>query len=227
MGLDMYLNRAPRCDISMQDISNVEEYFNWRDKKKDSSSDARKWTLKKWCGVDFKELPSKKARNYLEQFYKFGYSYWDYEKKYSGRNRIIENVGYERKANQIHNWFVENVQNGEDDCQYHDEVTKEKLEELLNICKQIKEKCPMVDGRVANGAIYKNGKWDESYEDGKVMTNSDFAKKLLPSVDGCFFGGVNYDQWYMQSIDDTIEICEKILSETDFETQMIYYVSSW
>jgi len=29
---------------------------------------------------------------------------------------IEENVGYWRKANHIHAWFVENVQNGVDDC---------------------------------------------------------------------------------------------------------------
>ena len=33
---------------------------------------------------------------------------------------IIESVGYWRKANHIHKWFVDNVQNGEDDCkEYH------------------------------------------------------------------------------------------------------------
>ena len=29
---------------------------------------------------------------------------------------IIESVGYWRKANAIHKWFVDNVQEGEDDC---------------------------------------------------------------------------------------------------------------
>jgi len=40
---------------------------------------------------------------------------------------------YWRKANQIHAWFVKNVQGGEDNCgEYY--VSKEKLEELLNTC---------------------------------------------------------------------------------------------
>lgn len=39
-------------------------------------------------------------------------------------------VGYWRKANQIHNWFVTHVQDGVDECEPH-LVTKEKLEELL------------------------------------------------------------------------------------------------
>ena len=41
-------------------------------------------------------------------------------------------VGYWRKANQIHDWFVRNVQSGEDNCRdYH--VSREKLEELKNL----------------------------------------------------------------------------------------------
>jgi len=38
-------------------------------------------------------------------------------------------IGYWRKANHIHSWFVENCQNGEDDCgNYY--VSRENLEEL-------------------------------------------------------------------------------------------------
>ena len=46
-------------------------------------------------------------------------------------------AAYWRKANQIHGWFVDNVQDGEDECRPH-EVDRSKLEELLNICKKIK-----------------------------------------------------------------------------------------
>ena len=47
-------------------------------------------------------------------------------------------LAYWRKANQIHNWFVENVQNGVDECQtvY---VSKEKLEELLKVVNEVLE----------------------------------------------------------------------------------------
>lgn len=47
---------------------------------------------------------------------------------------VSVNVGYWRKANQIHNWFVRNVQNGEDDCgEYY--VSRKQLEDLLETCK--------------------------------------------------------------------------------------------
>jgi hypothetical protein len=45
---------------------------------------------------------------------------------------VIEQVAYWRKANAIHRWFVEHVQNGEDDCREHP-VPYEKLCELFNL----------------------------------------------------------------------------------------------
>lgn len=44
-------------------------------------------------------------------------------------------AGYWRKANQIHNWFVKNVQDGVDECQPHC-VSLEQLTELRDLCKQ-------------------------------------------------------------------------------------------
>ena len=49
---------------------------------------------------------------------------------------IVEEVAYWRKANQIHNWFVQNVQNGIDECQ-SSYVSREQLEELLDVCKKV------------------------------------------------------------------------------------------
>ena len=46
---------------------------------------------------------------------------------------VSVNVAYWRKSNQIHNWFVINVQRGEDDCgEYY--VSHNKLKELVNTC---------------------------------------------------------------------------------------------
>lgn len=53
-------------------------------------------------------------------------------------NEVIEEVGYWRKANHIHNWFVQNVQKGVDDCGYYS-VNVEKLRDLLNVCEEVLE----------------------------------------------------------------------------------------
>lgn len=41
-----------------------------------------------------------------------------------------------RKANHFHIWFVENVQNGEDECRDH-YLDEEKIKELQDLCKTI------------------------------------------------------------------------------------------
>lgn len=134
---------------------------------------------------------------------------------------IEEEIGYWRKANQIHNWFVENVQNGNDDCHEY-EVSYEKAQDLLKICKDIKQHCKLKKGKVINGETLKDGKWVPIIEDGKVMTNKKYAENLLPTVSGFFFGSTEYNQWYMQDIEDTIKILEKIQPD-----DTIYYNSSW
>ena len=77
---------------------------------------------------------------------------------------VVEEVGYWRKANQIHNWFVQNVQNGTDDCgNYY--VSREKLEELLDICRIVsidKEKAEQLLP-TASGFFFGGTEYDEWY----------------------------------------------------------------
>lgn len=49
------------------------------------------------------------------------------------------NAAYWRKANAIHRWFVDNVQDGEDDCMPHG-VDREQLAELRDLCQAILDK---------------------------------------------------------------------------------------
>ena len=51
---------------------------------------------------------------------------------------IVEEAGYWRKANQIHNWFVENVQDGLDECQ-ETRVSYDQLMELKELCEKALE----------------------------------------------------------------------------------------
>ena len=137
---------------------------------------------------------------------------------------VIFQVGYWRKANQIHKWFVDNIQEGEDDCrEYY--VDRDKLKELLKICKKILDKCKLKDGVVTNGYSFKDGERVANKEKGKVMTNPKYAESLLPSEQGFFFGSYDYDQWYYQDIEDTVKIIEKVLKLPDGWD--IKYSASW
>ena len=94
-------------------------------------------------------------------------------------------VGYWRKANAIHNWFLENCAARDkwadpiDDCRPI-EVPVEKLEELLDDCK-------------------------------KVLEDKSLATELLPTADGFFFGSTEYDEYYFNNIEDTIEIIVPVI----------------
>jgi hypothetical protein len=45
-------------------------------------------------------------------------------------------MAYWRKANQVHGWFVDNIQNGVDECQYA-EVNLEQLAGLKTTCERL------------------------------------------------------------------------------------------
>lgn len=139
---------------------------------------------------------------------------------------FFEEVCYWRKANQIHKWFVDNVQDGVDDCDYY-EVTKEDIEKLLNVCKEVLEKTITEKGQVENGKTLKDGEWISNYEEGLIITNPEVAEELLPTQDGFFFGGTGYDEWYLEDLKHTVEEFEKLLKEFDFDNNYLVYTSSW
>lgn len=100
---------------------------------------------------------------------------------------IEEDVGYWRKANEVHKWFVDNVQNGIDDCGSY-EVSTKKLQVLLDICKKIKDTVILEDGKIYNGESIKDGQWIKNYVDGKVVKNPEICEELLPTQSGFLFG---------------------------------------
>ena len=104
-------------------------------------------------------------------------------------------AGYWRKANAIHQWFVDNVQEGIDDCR-NSSVSRDQLQTLLDICKQI---------------IAAPGR----------------AEELLPTTNGFFFGGTEYDEWYFTNLQKTVDQIEAVLEKFSEQAWTISYQSSW
>lgn len=187
MGLDMYLNKVKIVkNATLKEMIVLNNYFDWLEM-------GQEYKFYEWCFCDEKDV-RKDLVDECKELYKPHFSSWDKEKKYPF-STMINNVGYWRKANQIHNWMVENVQDGVDDCNSY-EISKEQLEELLSICK-------------------------------KISKNHSLAEKLLPTTRGFFFGSCEYDDYYFCDIDNTIEIIEKVLKDTDFDNEIVFYSSSW
>ena len=221
MGLDMYLEKAKRIgNVTPRQLNAVNEYFDYLgrgEKYKDC-------TMKKWCGIDISEVDMSLVAEYSKERITRYYS-WDDEKKY-GHKSIIDMVGDWRKANHIHNWFVQNVQDGNDNCELY-EVTKEKLEELLKVCKTVLNSSTLVNGKIVNGQKIVDGTWVDIYEDGEYIADHSVAEELLPTASGFFFGSTEYDQWYIADVRHTIEIIENVLETTNFEHEIVMYCSSW
>lgn len=61
----------------------------------------------------------------------------------------------------------------------------------------------------------------------KVLEDHTLAEELLPTSSGFFFGSTDYDEWYFEELEETIKMLERILKETDFENENIYYYEWW
>ena len=116
-------------------------------------------------------------------------------------------VGYWRKANHIHNWFMQNCaerneyDNPIDDCRPI-RITVGALEKLLDTCK-------------------------------KVLEDHSLASSLLPTQSGFFFGSTEYDEYYFGEIERTIKIIEPVLKFAKHKLEIedydweVYYQASW
>lgn len=116
----------------------------------------------------------------------------------SGYMTISLEAMYWRKANHIHNWFVQNVQSGEDDCKPYF-VSREKLESLLADCRKV----------LMSGA------------------DPEVAQEILPTASGFFFGGTEYDEYYYEELDSTIKAVEQLLNNEKLTDCDFYYQASW
>jgi len=73
-------------------------------------------------------------------------------------------VAYWRKANQIHKWFVDHVQDGNDDCEEY-RVTRDQLQLLVDNCKLVlmnKEEAKTLLPR-QEGFFFGSYEYDEYY----------------------------------------------------------------
>jgi hypothetical protein len=59
----------------------------------------------------------------------------------------------------------------------------------------------------------------------KVLDDNSLAEELLPTTAGFFFGSQEYDEFYLQDLQDTIAICDNCLSMG--EGWSFHYQSSW
>ena len=106
-------------------------------------------------------------------------------------------VGYWRKANAIHNYFVQTLGEGVDECQEM-YVPRETLSDLRERCQDV----------IASSDMEQ------------------MAQEVgLETVSGFFFGDTSYGEWYKEDLKLTIEICDFVLTLP--EEYSLHYQASW
>lgn len=142
---------------------------------------------------------------------------------------VEEEAMYWRKANHIHNWFVENVQDGIDNCATY-YVSPGHLKALLDACERVIEASELVDGEAHKATIddpdCPHG--EVLTEAGKVIRDPSVAKALLPTRSGFFFGSEHYDQYYLEDVVATRDWIVRTLAEQGERSMAdIVYRASW
>jgi hypothetical protein len=120
-----------------------------------------------------------------------------------GGASVALTVGYWRKANAIHGWFVNTLAGGLDECQ-EIYVPRVALVDLLAACKAVMS---------VSAGVSKQDVADE------------FG--LMPT-EGFFFGGYELDEYYDQDLKYTIEMIENILTiipEDEYGWSFSYHAS--
>lgn len=136
---------------------------------------------------------------------------------------VEEEIAYWRKANHIHNYFVQHCGDGVDECQVI-YVSKADLAELIARCNIIlnnkdnitKKEIPVTD---FNG--------DTRMETVRYIKNITDAEDLLPTTSGFFFGSTDYDEYYLQDLEKTVELLTPYLEEKDDWSVGYVYQASW
>jgi hypothetical protein len=142
----------------------------------------------------------------------------------SGYSLTVD-IGYWRKANAIHQWFVDHSADGVDDCRpvY---LSRESLEDLRGICQRVLDASQLVDGIITNGyRLEANGGQVPITEPGKRIADPSVAAELLPTANGFFFGSTEYTEWYLDDIRETVEILDRALALDPAHFDILYRAS--
>ena len=95
---------------------------------------------------------------------------------------IVTQIGSWRKANHIHKWFVDNVQEGNDNCGRYS-VSREQLEALDNLCVRVLADKNLAQELLptADGFFFGSTQYDEYYI-GDIVDTRELIKKAFNHI---------------------------------------------
>ena len=128
-------------------------------------------------------------------------------------------VGYWRKANAIHGWFVNTLANGIDECQ-EIHVSRDDLRKLRDECLQVLATKPDTVIESESRTVILNGDVPNLITENIKQEQDKIANVMLlgdplEPVAGFFFGSTEKDEWYYESLEYTVGLVENLLNADD------------
>ena len=116
---------------------------------------------------------------------------------YGGSATISFQAMYWRKANAIHNWFVNNVQDGEDNCREY-EVSREQLAELRELFDRVVKDHDLAEELLPpqGGFFFGGTELDEWYFSSLEETRDALDKLLNPASP--LSTGSGFGRWWFE-----------------------------
>lgn len=113
--------------------------------------------------------------------------------------RPYTEIAYFRKVNLLVSYF-----NYQQNCTYQ-ELSKENVESLVEDCQKVLD-------------LYQQ-------HQGEDIT--DKLEDLLPTTSGFFFGRTDYDKWYFKDVEYVLNEFTKILTTTNWRSEIVYLYCWW
>lgn len=129
-------------------------------------------------------------------------------------------IGYLRKANAIHSWLVQNIQDGKDECQTS-YFSAEKVAELRANIRAILATVDKGEPVQEENFGYKY----DTYPDLKL--DKALAASLLEPAEGFFFGSQEYDEGYVDDLETADRFLTTMLEHPALKNADFYYHASW
>jgi hypothetical protein len=206
MGLDMYLHASRRFDPESQEGGLILAHANLSLSQLAAltESDEGGMYLGRWDFYDPDEKRLAEAINDVAGLSDFTTpdSCSGYLSLEDGEVAVHVVAAYWRKANAIHSWFVENCQDGIDECQLTP-VHPEQLAHLKATC--------------------------ETARDAYLAGDARKAAEIMTPRSGFFFGSTDVDEWYFEDLVNTVNEIDRLVNLAARTPGVVHfaYRSSW
>ncbi len=179
MGLDQYLYAEVKAPKESPLFKVVEENLTEKHRAMMSETDEPYAYVSGWAYKDDPEELYKALVSEIGMTPHEGSPHFDVYGDQDGY-RVFSTVYYWRKANHIHNWFVEKVQDGVDECQ-RSYVHPEMLMDLLDRCQQVRADHSLARELLptTGGFFFGTTEYDEWYFEDTDSTAVNLKKQIM------------------------------------------------